>query len=58
MNTKISFSQTLRNKESGEYKTKKAELLEELNIKLENIASIENAELQFEQIDIDFEETR
>ncbi|CBY38898.1 unnamed protein product [Oikopleura dioica] len=57
MNTKISFTQTLRNKESDEYKTKKAEILEELQIKLENIASIENAELQFEQIDIDFEET-
>ena len=58
MNTIISFSQTLRNKESDEYQTKKTQLLEELRSKLEIIASIENAELQFQEIDIEFVEAR
>lgn len=58
MNTKIPFSQNLRNKESDEYQAKKEELLEELRTKLEIVASIEDAELQFQEIEIEFEETR
>ena len=58
MNTIISFSQTLRNKESDEYQTKKTQLLEELRSKLEIVASIENAELRFQEIDIEFVEAR
>lgn len=58
MNTKIPFSQNLRNKESDEYQAKKEELLEELRTKLEIVASIEDAELQFQDIEIEFEETR
>ena len=58
MNTIISFSQSLRNKESDEYQTKKTQLLEELRSKLEIVASIENAELQFQEIDIEFVEAR
>ena len=58
MNTKIPFSQNLRNKESDEYQAKKEELLEELKAKLEIVASIEDAELQFEEIEIEFEESR
>ena len=58
MNTKIPFSQNLRNKESDEYQAKKEELLEELKAKLEIVASIEDAELQFQEIEIEFEETR
>ena len=58
MNTIISFSQSLRNKESDEYQTKKTQLLEELRLKLEIVASIENAELQFQEIDIEFVEAR
>ena len=55
MNTIISYSQTLRNKESDEYQTKKTQLLEELRSKLEIVASIEKAELRFQEIDIEFE---
>ena len=58
MNTIISYSQTLRNKESDEYQTKKTQLLEELRSKLEIVASIENAELRFQEIDIEFVEAR
>ena len=58
MNTRIPFSQNLRNKESDEYQAKREELLEELRTKLEIVASIEDAELQFQEIEIEFEETR
>ena len=58
MNTRIPFSQGLKNKGSDEYLFKKAELLEELRSKLESVASIEDADLLFNSIDVDFEETR
>ena len=59
MNTNIPFSESLTDKGSDEYLSKKKQLLDELKDAFERVANVEeDADLQFDDIDVDFEEIR
>ena len=59
MNINIPFSESLTDKGSDEYLSKKKQLLDELKDAFERVANVEeDADLQFDDIDVDFEEIR